>query len=172
MRKYGLEHFSVETLEKIENCSPEYLNKREQYWIKYYNTFLGPGYNEDKGGQGHQILDYEKIINDYKQTKCIKDVIKMNEGGSSAIHQIIRSNFSPEEIQKNGNKAKSNHARNSKPIQMLDKETEKVIKTFPSKAAACRYLNKSKNNSSAINQVTKGLRKSALGYKWKDVAND
>ena len=34
MRKYGIENFIIEELEK---CSDEFLNEREQYWIKTIN---------------------------------------------------------------------------------------------------------------------------------------
>jgi hypothetical protein len=29
------------------------LNEREIYWIKFYNTFLGEGYNRDNGGRSN-----------------------------------------------------------------------------------------------------------------------
>lgn len=49
-RKYGIENFEVSILEY--DIEPKDLNNREIYWISYYNTFLGKGYNMTKGGDG------------------------------------------------------------------------------------------------------------------------
>lgn len=52
IRKYGHENFEFKV---IENGIPEELvDEREQYYIKYYNTFYlnGQGYNMTEGGQG------------------------------------------------------------------------------------------------------------------------
>ena len=45
-RKYGIENFSFEIIEK---CKIEELNNKERYWIKYYNSFK-EGYNQTLGG--------------------------------------------------------------------------------------------------------------------------
>lgn len=45
-RKYGIENFSFEILEK---CSKEELKEKEIYWIEYYNTYK-KGYNATPGG--------------------------------------------------------------------------------------------------------------------------
>ena len=55
MRLYGVEHFFVETLEKVEDTK---LAEREQYWIEQYDSFHN-GYNETCGGEGNQL--YPKI---------------------------------------------------------------------------------------------------------------
>lgn len=34
----------------IEECTPEELNEKEIYWIAFYNTYLGLGYNNTPGG--------------------------------------------------------------------------------------------------------------------------
>lgn len=38
----------------LEYCPVEDLNEREVYWIKYYNTFLGEGYNLTNGGKSNR----------------------------------------------------------------------------------------------------------------------
>lgn len=45
-REYGLENFSFDI---IEECPEEELEKQEQYWIKFYNSF-NQGYNMTYGG--------------------------------------------------------------------------------------------------------------------------
>lgn len=48
--KYGLENFDFEI---IEECSPNLLNEREQFWITVYNSFdRNFGYNKTLGGAG------------------------------------------------------------------------------------------------------------------------
>ena len=55
MRLYGVEHFFIETLEKVDDTK---LAEREQYWIEQYDSFHN-GYNETCGGEGNQL--YSKI---------------------------------------------------------------------------------------------------------------
>ena len=45
-RKYGLDNFKFEIIELIPE---DELFNREQYWIKYYNSYI-KGYNETEGG--------------------------------------------------------------------------------------------------------------------------
>lgn len=47
LRKYGIENFDFEILEK---CNKNNLNEREIYWINFYNSFKD-GYNSTLGGQ-------------------------------------------------------------------------------------------------------------------------
>ena len=48
IRKYGEDNFTVE---KIEECSQNQLNEKEEYWINYYNSYR-EGYNLTCGGDG------------------------------------------------------------------------------------------------------------------------
>ena len=48
IRKYGIENFSFEI---IEECKIEELNEKEEFWIKYYDSFFN-GYNQTLGGDG------------------------------------------------------------------------------------------------------------------------
>ena len=48
--KYGLENFDFEI---VEECQPNLLNEREQFWITVYNSFdRNFGYNKTLGGTG------------------------------------------------------------------------------------------------------------------------
>lgn len=51
IHKYGIDSF---TFEILEECSIEELDEREKYWIHYYNTYLGFGYNCNEGGGNFQ----------------------------------------------------------------------------------------------------------------------
>ena len=46
-KKYGIENFSFEEIEEIEDSK---LDEREKYWIKYYNSY-SKGYNSTLGGR-------------------------------------------------------------------------------------------------------------------------
>lgn len=68
--KYGVDNF---TFEVVEECSVDYLDEKEKYWIKYYNSFYN-GYNQTEGGQSaphFNVLNQETleaIIYDLKNT--------------------------------------------------------------------------------------------------------
>ena len=51
-RKYGIDNFKFEVIEK---CEIQKLNEREIYWISYYNSYK-EGYNQDLGGEGKRLL--------------------------------------------------------------------------------------------------------------------
>ena len=48
IQKYGLGNFEVEVIDTAKTV--EELNRKEMYWIKYYNTYEGEGYNACMGG--------------------------------------------------------------------------------------------------------------------------
>lgn len=48
INKYGKDNFTIEIIE--DNINDEILGKREQYWIKYYDTYNN-GYNLTMGGE-------------------------------------------------------------------------------------------------------------------------
>ena len=56
----------------------------------------------------------------------------------------------------------------SKKIEMLDKNTEEVIREFNSITEAATYMGKNKRGSH-IGDVCNGKRKTACGYKWRFV---
>ena len=47
IQKYGVDAFEYEI---IEECSLDELDEKEKYWIAYYNTYKGFGYNCNEGG--------------------------------------------------------------------------------------------------------------------------
>ena len=47
IKKYGVDAFNFEV---IEECSLDKLDEREKYWIAFYNTYKGFGYNCNEGG--------------------------------------------------------------------------------------------------------------------------
>lgn len=47
IQKYGVDAFEYKI---IEECSLDELDEKEKYWIAYYNTYKGFGYNCNEGG--------------------------------------------------------------------------------------------------------------------------
>jgi len=56
IRKYGEDNFIFEI---IEECEDETTNQREEYWIKYYDSFEN-GYNLTTGGDHYRLADEVK----------------------------------------------------------------------------------------------------------------
>ena len=77
IRKYGKENFQIEVIDKANNQNE--LNKKEQYWIQYYNS-IEEGYNETDavskcGGNTYQSKTAEEM-------EIIKDKIRQTKIGS------------------------------------------------------------------------------------------
>lgn len=70
IQKYGKDAF---TYEIIEECTPQELNQKEQYWIKYYNT-IKEGYNCSEGGDQQSQGE-----NNGKSKLTEEDVIKIRK---------------------------------------------------------------------------------------------
>lgn len=68
IKKYGKDAF---TFEVIEECTPEQLNERESYWIKYYDTVKN-GYNCSEGGDQQSTGE-----NNGRSKLTEKDIIKI-----------------------------------------------------------------------------------------------
>lgn len=86
-RKYGIENFSFEIVEK---CSPDLLDKKEKYWISLMNTLQPNGYNIMEGGQKNRgriqlCVDCGKVISrDAKRcVECNKKYRLLILGGQS-----------------------------------------------------------------------------------------
>ena len=89
INKYGIQNFKIE---EIEKCSIDIVNKREQYWIKYYNSYIGfensNGYNATLGGDGKHYIDYEKVCllyEKYQNKTQVANILGIDLGTVSKI---------------------------------------------------------------------------------------
>ena len=155
MRKYGVQNFSVEEIEQCEDSAAE---EREIYWISQYGSF-GNGYNATIGGDGKPYIDRDLVIKTYKEEQNQRKTAAKLGISTDSVHDILIQNNIP---------IKSNAEINSKAVAMLDKETLEVIQTFPSEAAANRFLG-IPELSSGIRDVCHGRHKTSRGYAWKFV---
>lgn len=88
IRKYGIDNFNFSILEE---CSEDELNKKEEYWIKFYNTYLGPGYNQTPGGEGSPKISHEKMIELYNIGYSIDDLCQYFNASQRTIINILHS---------------------------------------------------------------------------------
>ena len=86
-KKYGIENFSFE---KIERVNDEDLDEREKYWIAYYNSYEN-GYNSTLGGRDIELYkcDYEQIKKLYDEYRSARKVAKIIGCDHSTIDNII-----------------------------------------------------------------------------------
>lgn len=162
MRKYGIEHFHIELLEETDN--PE---ERETYWIEQLGSFKH-GYNATLGGDGKKYIDYDLVVETYHKVQNAKEVAKMLSISHDSVINILKTRneriLTPQEIMKQ---------RYARPVFMLNKDTDEIIKTFSSLREAAEYLinnNLTRCKYSTIkyhiSEVCRGKRKSTAGFKW------
>lgn len=86
IQKYGIDAF---TFEIIEECSLEQLDEKEIYWISYYNTYDGFGYNCGPGGgdnrcesngrtklTNNDVIYIRQCYNEHKRRKEVYELFK------------------------------------------------------------------------------------------------
>jgi hypothetical protein len=149
MRKYGIENFSFEVLEETQ-CP----NEREQDYIQEYNSYHN-GYNETLGGDGRSylVLPEKEIIAFYLKCKNLRKTAEYFHHDVRTIRQLL--------YKYNIQRFNSGESL-KKPVVQIDKNTGEIIQIFPSATEA----EKSVPTGQHINQVCKGSRKTAGGYKW------
>lgn len=165
MNKYGIDHFYIELVEK---CDIEELSIKENYWIRYYDTYNN-GYNATLGGDGTILYDYNLITQLFNTGLTAKEITEQ----INCDAKVVRNALNRAGI----NTTENLIARLSKKVEMYDKDTEELLLTFPSQIEAGRWLqNNNKTTekrvesiSARIGQVCKGKRKTAYGYKWKNL---
>ena len=163
-RKYGYDNFIVE---EIEQCEDNEVNKREQYWINYYNSYYN-GYNATLGGEGSIIIDRQLVVDMYKKLKTCKAVAKELKIGADTVSDILKSQGI--EIISGQEWSKINK---SKPVDMLD-DNNNIIMTFNTLKKAALYIQKEKNITTEYRGITSHIRdvcnrkrKTAYSHKWQ-----
>ena len=162
MKKYGIEHFHVELVEETDN--PE---EREQYWIKFYDSYGSTGYNATMGGDGKKYIDVNKLAEAYNRLGTVKAVSRETGHDVGCISRLLRQAgiqiVSSQEL---------NKEKCSKKVAQCDKKTHEQLKTFNSLVDAARYLQEKQISTSKdthgiashIGHVCKKQRSSAYGF--------
>lgn len=79
IRQYGIESFEFEILEITDENN---WKEKEKYWIKYYNTFNGVGYNLSEGGDGE--INTTNILTEEESLELI-DLLKNSKLSQTEI---------------------------------------------------------------------------------------
>ena len=154
INKYGIENFSVETLEE---CSAEIVSEREKYWIAVFDSYHN-GYNATLGGDGKQYADYDLIYSLYLNGCDYKGITKLTGYDTRTISSALNEYGILQEERK-----QRAIARLKKRVARLDKTTKEILEILPSAQEADRRYNTGKH----VAEVCNGKRKSAGGYCWK-----
>ena len=170
--------------EIIETCCPADLNNREIYWIKFYDSYEGDGYNDTPGGESTEAM-LKVIRQPVEQYFLDGQLLNTYASGQEASRQtgITQQSIScccnshPRYEHAGGFQWKyvnSNkiitpiltkvHSTKKKELLQLDKTTNPVIAKFPSAMEAERQT---KINHRHISECCKGSRKTAGGFMWK-----
>ena len=156
MQKYGIQYFHIELIEETEN--PE---EREKYWIQQYDSFKN-GYNATLGGDGKQYRDYDAVYALYQTGKTIKEISQILHYDQQTCRAALdKFNVSNQE------RVQRKIEKDQKSVIQIDKDTNQILKIYPSIAEAYRALGK--QHSGHIASVCNGIRNTAYGYKWKYV---
>ena len=160
MKKYGIEHFHIELIEKTDNPI-----EREKYWIEKLGNFHN-GYNATIGGDGKPYIDYNSVIATYLQLQNASKTAKiLNIDYSHVLHILDEYNIPRLKHQ-------DVIINNQRAVGCFN--DEKLIMSFASMQDAARWLIKNnitkagiKSVSVNIGRVCRGKRKTAYNYKWK-----
>ena len=167
MRKYGIENFTIEKIEEVNNNS---LSDREVFYIESYKTY-SYGYNATYGGDGRSKVSQEE-----------KDLYTTKFNELKSVHKV--ANFFNRDIHTISVVLKDNGVNvNQFREEVLNPQfkTKKIIIVeldlkFDSVASAANYLVENNMTSAKVNsarvsigRAISGLRKSYLGYTWKEV---
>lgn len=161
MKKYGIDHFHIELIE--ETNSPE---EREIYWIKQKDSYKN-GYNATLGGDGKHYIDYDLVINTYKDIGVIKDTaLKLNisqDTVSAILHEYNIPIFSSQEVNlKKYGKKTNMYALNGQFVRSFESVNEAARFMVENKLTNCKQTTIKQH----ITEVCTGKRKTAAKYKW------
>ena len=174
MDKYGIENFKFEAIDESATNIDE-LNDLEEFYILFYNTFRGNGYNMTSGGEGYLISDETRkkmsqskignIINlgktHSKETK--RKISESNKGNTNCVGykhtKEAKKNMSEYHQGRTGIQSK-----NSKKVIQIDKDTGEEIACWFSMNEIRRELNVSDGE---VSKCCNNKAKSAGGYIWK-----
>ena len=165
MRKYGSKNFEFSVLEE---CKESQLSERENYYISFYKNNMN---NMKLKSTKEKIKKGVSLVSSsIKSTPKPKSKRKMNEGLKTHVEKMRTD---PEYRAQMVKKYKNNRP-NAIAINMLDKVTGAVVRTFPKIMDGATWIRENTDYSKAdyatINKICKGQGKTAYGYKWEYVS--
>lgn len=166
IQKYGIINFSIAKLDEAKD--KEDLNKKEIYWINYYNCKAPNGYNLTGGGEG--TIDY-KHSEETKRIMSIKRKGRLNPqwGKRGALSTMGGKVFTKEHCQKiRQSKVGANNPMYGISLNRDDlKKPVKNVNTgeiFDSIKSAAKHYNLFPES---ISRVCNHVQKTSGGFKWE-----
>lgn len=161
MNKYGINNFSIETLQEYDELD---LTSWEIFWIDKLDTYKN-GYNATLGGDGKILFDYKQIIELYKQGKTMKEVSIEVGCCIDTVSKVVNSYNIPK------NKVFVGSCKQPKRIKMFN---ENNFQIFESCASAAHWLVDNKYAKTynggvrgKISMCANGQLKTAYKHKWE-----
>lgn len=167
MNKYGVEHFKIEEIEEVTN--EKELSAREQYWIKFYNTY-NYGYNASIGGDGLQLYDYDYIWELWEQGNSIKQIASLISCNDYVVRTVLDIHHisTEERKERSAIQQEESHKCYRRKVNQIDIQTNEIIKTYNSVREAAMSI---QCDNSYLSKICKD-NKIAFGYKWEYQNND
>ena len=156
MRVLGVKHFHIEN---IENVKDELLSEREQYWIKFYDSYLN-GYNMTRGGEGNRLHSKETIYALWDEGLSISQIADAIKSVRSVVYECLLDydNYSVQES------IRRRTENNKKKVCQFDINGN-LINTFNSESEARSHIGASRGSiGNCCNNFDK--YKTAKGYIW------
>lgn len=162
INKHGIEHFSIEEIEKVTD--EKKLSEREQYWIKYYNTY-SYGYNASIGGDGLQLYDYDYIWELWEQGNTIKQISALIHCNDYVVRTVLNiHNVSTEERKsRSAYRQNEGHRPYRRKVNQIDISTNEITHTYDSVCEAAASI---PCDNSYLSKLCND-KKIAFGYKWE-----
>ena len=82
MRKYGLNNFSFEIIELLQDYSIS--GQREKYWIQYFDSYKS-GYNQNEGGDGGSLKGHCQGQSNGRAKLTTEDVINIRKDYATGL---------------------------------------------------------------------------------------
>ena len=143
--KYGKSNFTFEIIEEVQKSQ---LNEREEYWIKYYDSFKN-GYNSTKGGQKgnkpFKNIDNNAVIEEYKKGKTLRTIGKMFNVDKATIKSIlIRNNV---------------QLRTTRTCKLCQEDRDNILEDIKNSLSRKEVISKWNISKSYLSQLVHGHRR-------------
>ena len=160
MQKYGKQNFYIQ---QLEECPDTFLNERESYWIKQFDSYNN-GYNATLGGQDNFTMTskVEQVLNLWYNKYTVNKIVEETGLNVETVRSYLNKNgITHENIRARANKAIGKSK--SKKVYQYDL-LGNFIKEWESTMEVERSLGLDHRN---IGAVCNGKRKTCGKYIWK-----
>lgn len=145
IRKYGKHNFKIEIIEEV---NIKQLDKREQYWIDYYQSYT-KGYNATLGGKignrPFKNLSATKIIALYNLGKSLRFIgSQFNVDKQTIKNLLIRNNVK---------------LRTTRTYKLSQNDRQNIVEDLKSGLSRIQIIKKYNISKSYLSQLINGYRR-------------